>query len=87
MRYLTEAFVIWSSVLAIKEHGLSNNKDEAQTQNIFDDDVILDNQYKELSKAILKELKRDEDHLEDLAHLLFVTRHLERIGNHAKKCR
>ncbi|WP_370274494.1 PhoU domain-containing protein, partial [Pararhodobacter marinus] len=26
----------------------------------------------------------DEDHLEDLAHLLFVTRHLERIGDHAK---
>ena len=61
-----------------------NNKDEAHTQKIFDDDVILDKQYKELSKAILRELKRDEDHLEDLAHLLFVTRHLERIGDHAK---
>ena len=61
-----------------------NNKDEAQTQRIFDDDVNLDKQYKELSKAILRELKRDEDHLEDLAHLLFVTRHLERIGDHAK---
>ena len=61
-----------------------NNKDEAQTQRIFDDDVTLDKQYKELSKAILRELKRDEDHLEDLAHLLFVTRHLERIGDHAK---
>ena len=61
-----------------------NNKDEAQTQKIFDDDVILDKQYKELSKTILRELKRDEDHLEDLAHLLFVTRHLERIGDHAK---
>lgn len=61
-----------------------NNKDETQTQKIFDDDVILDKQYKELSKAILREIKRDEDHLDDLAHLLFVTRHLERIGDHGK---
>jgi len=27
-----------------------NNKDEAQTQRIFDDDVTLDKQYKELFK-------------------------------------
>jgi phosphate transport system protein len=37
-----------------------------------------------LSKVILKELKRDENNLENLAHLLFVTRHLERVGDHAK---
>ena len=75
-----------SLALKILQESISayNNKDEAQTQKIFDDDVILDNQYKELSKAILRELKRDEDHLDDLAHLLFVTRHLERIGDHAK---
>ena len=35
-------------------------------------------------KAILKELKRDENNLKDLAHLLFVSRHLERVGDHAK---
>ena len=61
-----------------------NNKEEGQTQKIFDDDVTLDKQYKELSKVVFKEIKRNEDNLEDLVHLLFVARHLERIGDHAK---
>ena len=61
-----------------------NNKEEGQTQKIFDDDVTLDKQYKELSKAVFKEIKRNEDNLEDLVHLLFAARHLERIGDHAK---
>ena len=61
-----------------------NNKEEGQTQKIFDDDVTLDKQYKELSKVVFKEIKRNEDNLEDLVHLLFAARHLERIGDHAK---
>ena len=61
-----------------------NNKEEGQTQKIFDDDVTLDKQYKELSKAVFKEIKRNEDNLEDLVHLLFAARHLERAGDHAK---
>jgi phosphate transport system protein len=75
-----------SLALAILQASISayNNKEEEQTQRIFEDDVTLDKQNKELSKVILKELKRDENNLEDLAHLLFVTRHLERVGDHAK---
>ena len=75
-----------SLALAILQASISayNNKEEEQTQRIFEDDVTLDKQNKELSKVILKELKRIENNLEDLAHLLFVTRHLERVGDHAK---
>ena len=75
-----------SLALAILQASISayNNKEEEQTQRIVEDDVTLDKQNKELSKVILKELKRDENNLEDLAHLLFVTRHLERVGDHAK---
>lgn len=61
-----------------------NNKDEVSAQNVFDADVSLDRHHKSLSRDIIKRLRTKEDHFETLVQLLFVTRHLERVGDHAK---
>ena len=61
-----------------------NNKDEKSSQTIFDADDAVDQQHKSLSKTIIRKMKTDDDDLEALTSLLFVIRHLERIGDHAK---
>lgn len=61
-----------------------NNKDESSSQTIFEADDAVDQQHKSLSKIIIRKMKTDDDDLEGLTSLLFVIRHLERIGDHAK---
>lgn len=74
------------SALTILQDAIAsyNNSDEASSQQIFEADEALDQQHKTLSKDIIRKLKADEDDLEALTSLLFVVRHLERIGDHAK---
>ena len=61
-----------------------NNSDEASSQQVFEADLKLDQQHNALSKDVVRKLKTDEDNLESLTRLLFVIRHLERVGDHAK---
>ena len=61
-----------------------NNKDEHSSQTIFEADDAVDQQHKSLSKIIIRKMRADDDDLEGLTSLLFVIRHLERIGDHAK---
>ena len=61
-----------------------NNADEASSQQVFEADLKLDQQHNALSKDVVRKLKSDEDNLESLTRLLFVIRHLERVGDHAK---
>lgn len=61
-----------------------NNTDETSSQRVFDADEKLDQQHNALSKDIISRMKAVEDDLEGLTRLLFVIRHLERVGDHAK---
>ena len=61
-----------------------NSLDEAKAQTIFDADKIVDDLHDDFSSSLMQRIKNDDAHSETVMHLLFISRHLERIGDHAK---
>lgn len=61
-----------------------NNLDEAKAQTIFDADKLVDDLHDDFSSSLMQRIKNDDAHSETVMHLLFISRHLERIGDHAK---
>lgn len=58
--------------------------DTQQALEIHQNDQHLDAMHKKLSKQIILDIKASPDDIDATIHLLFVSRHLERIGDHAK---
>ena len=61
-----------------------NSLDEAKAQTIFDADKLVDDLHDDFSSSLMQRIKNDDTHSETVMHLLFISRHLERIGDHAK---
>jgi len=61
-----------------------NSLDEAKAQEIFNADKIVDDLHDDFSSSLMQRIKNDDTHSETVMHLLFISRHLERIGDHAK---
>ena len=61
-----------------------NSLDEAKAQTIFDADKLVDDLHDDFSSGLMQRIKNDDVHSETVMHLLFISRHLERIGDHAK---
>ena len=61
-----------------------NSLDKAKAQNIFDADKLVDDLHDDFSSSLMQRIKNDDAHSETVMHLLFISRHLERIGDHAK---
>ena len=61
-----------------------NSLDEAKAQTIFDADKLVDDLHDDFSSSLMQRIKNDDAHSETVMHLLFISRHLERIGDHAK---
>ena len=61
-----------------------NSLDEARAQTIFDADKLVDDLHDDFSYSLMQRIKNDDAHSEKVMHLLFISRHLERIGDHAK---
>ena len=61
-----------------------NSLDEAKAQTIFDADKLVDDLHDDFSSSLMQRIKNDDAHSETVMHLLFIRRHLERIGDHAK---
>ena len=61
-----------------------NSLDEAKAQTIFDADKLVDDLHDDFSSSLMQRIKNDDAHPETIMHLLFISRHLERIGDHAK---
>lgn len=61
-----------------------NGLDEAKAQTIFDADKLVDDLHDDFSSSLMLRIKNDDAHSETVMHLLFISRHLERIGDHAK---
>ena len=61
-----------------------NSLDEAKAQTIFDADKLVDDLHADFSSSLMQRIKNDDAHSETVMHLLFISRHLERIGDHAK---
>lgn len=61
-----------------------NSLDEAKAQSIFDADKLVDDLHDDFSSSLMQRIKNDDAHSETVMHLLFISRHLERIGDHAK---
>ena len=40
--------------------------------------------HKTFTKSLTRKIRKNEDNLETITQLLFVSRHLERVGDHAK---
>ena len=40
--------------------------------------------HKTFTKILTRKIRKNEDNLETITQLLFVSRHLERVGDHAK---
>ena len=61
-----------------------NSLDEAKAQTIFAADKLVDDLHDDFSSSLMQRIKNDDAHSETVMHLLFISRHLERIGDHAK---
>jgi phosphate transport system protein len=61
-----------------------NSLDDAKAQTIFDADKLVDDLHDDFSSSLMQRIKNDDAHSETVMHLLFISRHLERIGDHAK---
>lgn len=59
-----------------------NNSEDALT--VHKNDAYLDSMHKKLSKSIILDIKSSPDEIDGCINLLFVSRHLERIGDHAQ---
>jgi phosphate transport system protein len=61
-----------------------NEMDTKKASAIYDADELVDDLHNSFSSTLMTNLKAEEASVETMMHLLFVSRHLERIGDHAK---
>lgn len=61
-----------------------NDKDEARALQIYHADRQLDKLYGRLFESLMNRIREKQHHIDSIAQLLFVSRHLERIGDHGK---
>ena len=61
-----------------------NEMDTKKAGAIYDADRFIDDQHDSFSATLMTNLKAEDASIETMMHLLFVSRHLERIGDHAK---
>jgi phosphate transport system protein len=61
-----------------------NTLDEEKAKLIFEADKTVDDLHDAFSTSLMERLKEGHKHTESIMHLLFISRHLERIGDHAK---
>lgn len=61
------------------------NQDDAEEALIVHaNDIKLDELHKAFSKSVMLNITKDVENIDSSIHLLFVSRHLERVGDHAK---
>ncbi len=58
--------------------------DTKKARAIYDADRFIDDQHDSFSATLMTNLKAEDASVETMMHLLFVSRHLERIGDHVK---
>ena len=61
-----------------------NELDDAKAKSIYEADEKVDDLHDAFSDTLMAHLRSEENDVESLLHLLFISRHLERIGDHAK---
>ena len=59
-------------------------RDVERSHAIREADMQLDKMNKAFTKGLMHKIRENEDNLETVTQLLFVSRHLERVGDHAK---
>ena len=59
-------------------------RDAERSYAIREADLQLDKMHKTFTKSLMRKIRENEDNLETITQLLFVSRHLERVGDHAK---
>lgn len=58
-------------------------RDEALARQVLDDDDELDNLKTQVFRSLLEHMTRDRDTIQPALDLVLISRHLERIGDHA----
>ena len=61
-----------------------NEMDDTKAKAIYEADEKVDDLHDAFSDTLMAHLRSEENDVESLMHLLFISRHLERIGDHAK---
>jgi len=61
-----------------------NQDDAEQALIVHANDARLDELHKNFSKSVMLNITKDVENIDSSIHLLFVSRHLERVGDHAK---
>ncbi|CAI8335965.1 MAG: Phosphate-specific transport system accessory protein PhoU [Alphaproteobacteria bacterium UBA4588] len=59
-------------------------RDTERSYAIREADLLLDKMHKTFTKSLMHKIRENEDNLETITQLLFASRHLERVGDHAK---
>jgi len=61
-----------------------NQENPEEALAIHASDAQLDDLHKKFSKSVMLNITKDMENIDSSVHLLFVSRHLERVGDHAK---
>ena len=61
-----------------------NQEDAEEALIVHANDIRLDELHKAFSKSVMLNITKDVENIDSSIHLLFVSRHLERVGDHAK---
>jgi len=61
-----------------------NQENPEEALAIHASDAQLDDLHKKFSKSVMLKITKDMDNIDSSVNLLFVSRHLERVGDHAK---
>ena len=88
---LTEALVRVSSNVQKQLKSILDSyldRSSAMAVNVWESDEHIDDLTNLCMQEVIKYLKEDEKNLDDGTHLLFVTKNIERIGDHTNQyCR
>ena len=61
-----------------------NQENAEEALIVHANDIKLDELHKAFSKSVMLNITKDVENIDSSIHLLFVSRHLERVGDHAK---
>ena len=61
-----------------------NQENAEEALIVHANDIRLDELHKAFSKSVMLNITKDVENIDSSIHLLFVSRHLERVGDHAK---
>ncbi len=61
-----------------------NQENPEEALAVHASDAALDELHKNFSKSVMLNITKDMENIDSSVHLLFVSRHLERVGDHAK---